>query len=63
MEKLKNNKKKSEYKSTKLYSSNYNKKNINIQLDRDLITRLRTKIGEKTLKKFLEDYITIYLNN
>lgn len=56
-------KKKSEYDSTKIYSNNYNKKNINIQLDRDLITKLRTKLGNKPLKNFLEDYITEYLNN
>lgn len=56
-------KKKSEYDSTKIYSNNYNKKNINIQLDRDLITKLRTKLGNKPLKNFLEDYITEYLIN
>lgn len=50
-------KKKSEYESTKIYTKNYNKNNINIQLDRDLVNRLRDKIGAQTLKNFLESYI------
>ena len=50
-------KKKSEYESTKIYTKTYNRKNINIQLDRELVNRLRDKIGNQTLKNFLESYI------
>lgn len=45
------------YESKKIYGKEYNKKNINIQLDRDLVNRLREKIGNQSLKKFLEIYI------
>lgn len=50
-------KKKSQYESTKLYVKKYNKSNINIQLDRELVLRLRDKISPRTLKSYLEDYI------
>jgi hypothetical protein len=45
------------YESKKIYGKKYNKKNINIQLDRDLVNRLRDKIGNQSLKNFLEIYI------
>lgn len=51
------------YDSKKIYGKKYNQSNINIQLDRDLVNQLRNKIGNKTLKNFLENYITECLNN
>jgi hypothetical protein len=50
-------KKKSEYESTKLYTKSYNKKNINVQLDRDLVNSLREKISPISLKDYLEGLI------
>ena len=51
------------YDSKKIYAKKYNQSNINIQLDRDLVNQIRNKIGNKTLKNFLESYITECLNN
>ncbi len=62
MENQNNKKKKSEYESTKIYTKEYNKKNINIQLDRDLVNNLREKISPVTLKEYLEDIIRKSLN-
>jgi hypothetical protein len=45
------------YDSKKIYGKKYNQSNINIQLDRNLVNRLRDKIGPQTLKNFLESYI------
>lgn len=50
-------KKKSEYESTKLYTKSYNKRNINVQLDRDLVNLLRDKISPISLKDYLEGLI------
>lgn len=50
-------KKKSEYESTKLYTKSYNKRNINVQLDRDLVNLLREKISPISLKDYLEGLI------
>ena len=49
------------YESKRLYGKKYNQKNINVQLDRDLVSKLRDKIGEQSVKNFLEDYINNYL--
>ena len=57
MEKQNIKKKKSEYESTKLYTKSYNKKNINVQLDRDLVNLLREKISPISLKDYLEGLI------
>jgi len=57
MEKQNIKKKKSEYESTKLYTKSYNKKNINVQLDRDLVNLLRDKISPISLKDYLEGLI------
>ena len=54
-------KKKSEYESTKIYTKVYNKKNINIQLDRDLVGRIRDKIEDISLKEFLENMLEDYI--
>jgi hypothetical protein len=45
------------YESKKIYGKNYNKKNINIQLDRELVNSLREKISPVTLKEYLESFI------
>jgi len=50
--------KKSQYESTKEYTKNYNKLNINIQLDRELINILKHKLnGSVSLKYYLEELI------
>lgn len=45
---------KKKYESTKLYSDKYNKDNINVQLNRDIIKKVRDKIGDMTLKDYIE---------
>ena len=49
------------YESKKIYGKKYNKSNINVQMDRELVSKLRDKIGGVTLKNFFEDYIKEYL--
>lgn len=49
------------YESKKVYGKKYNKSNINVQMDRELVSQLREKIGDVTLKSFLEEYIREYL--
>jgi hypothetical protein len=50
--------KKSQYESTKDYTKNYNKLNINVQLDRELINILKDKLnGSVSLKYYLEELI------
>ena len=50
--------KKSQYESSKNYSNNYNKLNINVQLDRELINTLKDKLnGSVSLKYYLEELI------
>jgi len=56
-------KKKTDYESTKIYTKKYNKSNINVQMDRELVSRLREKLGDTTLKSFFESYIRDYLNS
>lgn len=50
---------KKDYESTKIYSKKYNKNNINVQLDRNLIYLLKDKIRDKNipLKFFIEELI------
>lgn len=54
-------KKKTDYESTKIYTKKYNQSNINVQMDRELVSQLREKIGGITLKNFFEEYIREYL--
>ena len=54
-------KKKSQYESSKIYNKKYNKTNINIQLNRELISKLRDSISPKTIKSFLEEQIITHL--
>ena len=49
------------YESKKVYGKKYNKSNINVQMDRELVSQLREKIGGITLKNFFEEYIREYL--
>jgi hypothetical protein len=49
------------YESKKIYGKKYNKSNINVQMDRELVSQLREKIGDTTLKSFFEEYIREYL--
>ena len=49
------------YESKKIYGKKYNKSNINVQMDRELVSQLREKIGGITLKNFFEEYIREYL--
>ena len=51
------------YESKKIYGKKYNKSNINVQMDRELVSQLREKIGDTTLKNFFEEYIREYLKD
>jgi hypothetical protein len=55
-------KSKKDYQSTKDYSKKYNKENINVQLNRDLILKLRQELKDETLKDYLEKLIIEKLN-
>jgi hypothetical protein len=51
-------KKKSDYKSTKEYNKKYNSENINVQLNRELINKVKDKLdGSNTLKSYIEELI------
>ena len=61
---MENNKKlKKDYQSTKDYSKKYNKENINIQLNRELINTLKEKTSNQPLKKTIENLIYKFLQN
>ena len=47
---------KKKYKSTKIYSEKYNKENINVQLNRDIINKIRIKINIP-LKEYIEELL------
>lgn len=56
MENIKKSKK--DYESTKLYTKKYNASNINVQLDRELIVKLRNKLGKgQSIKQYIESLI------
>lgn len=48
--------KKKKYKSTKIYSEKYNKLNINVQLNRELIDKVKENLTNlnMTLKEYIE---------
>lgn len=50
---------KKQYESKKIYGKKYNKLNLNVSIDRELVIKLREKlsINNISIKKFLEDYI------
>jgi hypothetical protein len=43
--------------SKRKYGKKYNKANINVQLDRELIEAVKSKLGEISLKSYIEDLI------
>ena len=59
---MKEIKKKSQYDSTKIYTKNYNKLNINVQLNRELIEKLKEKLNGISLKNYLEELIKKDIN-
>jgi hypothetical protein len=56
-------KSKKDYQSTKEYSKKYNKENINIQINRSLIFKLRKQIGVETVKSYIENLIKEKIDN
>ena len=56
-------KSKKDYQSTKEYSKKYNKDNINIQINRNLISKLRKQIGSETIKSYIENLIKEKIDN
>ena len=59
---MKEIKKKSQYDSTKIYTKNYNKLNINVQLNRELIDKLKEKLNGISLKNYLKELIKKDIN-
>lgn len=50
-------------KSKRNYGDKYNQKNINVQLNRELITRLKFEIkNKKSIKSYIEELINNSLN-
>lgn len=47
------------YESTKLYSQKYNKENLNVQLNRELLDKLKLFLSEKniSMKEYIESLI------
>jgi hypothetical protein len=45
------------YESKKIYGKKYNASNINVQLDRELVSRLREKLADVSVKEYLQDLI------
>lgn len=55
---MKEKTKKSQYESTKKYTKEYNKSNINVQLDRNLINAVKRKLDNKiSVKSYIESLI------
>lgn len=50
-------------KSKRKYGEKYNKENITIQLNRELIDRLKEKIETTTVKSYIENLILSDLSN
>lgn len=49
------------YESTRIYGDKYNKVNLNVQLNRDLLTKLKDHLGGKPMKSYIENLIRISL--
>lgn len=61
---MENNKtKKKFYQSTKDYSKKYNHENINIQLNRELISKLKQSLDGVPIKHFIEKLINDKLSS
>jgi hypothetical protein len=55
---MKEKMRKSQYESTKKYTKEYNKSNINVQLNRELINLIKGKLnGMVSVKSYIEDLI------
>lgn len=50
-------KKKKVYESTKVYNEKYNKQNLNVSLDRELLNRLKEHLDGKPMKSYIENLI------
>ena len=50
-------KEKKHYQSKNDYGKKWNKSNINVSISRDLVTKLKSKIGMVSLKSYLESLI------
>lgn len=48
--------------SKRLYGDKYNKENINVQLNRQLIENLKKKLNGESLKHFIENLIKENIN-
>ena len=48
---------KKKYDSTKIYSQKYNKENLNVQLNRELLLKLKEKLKGKSMKEYIENLI------
>lgn len=44
-------------KSKRKYGNFYNKKNVTVQLDRDLIDKLKKKLNNQSIKSYIEELI------
>lgn len=53
------NKEKKKYQSTKVYSDRYNKENLSVQLNRELLSKLRQHLVGKdvSVKSYIENLI------
>jgi uncharacterized protein (DUF4415 family) len=45
-------------KSKRKYGNFYNKKNVTVQLDRDLIDKIKKKLNNQSVKSFIEELIS-----
>lgn len=62
---MKNNKdivKENIKRSKRKYGDKYNKENINVQLNRDLVNKLKLVLDGRSTKSFIEDLIKKSLN-
>jgi len=50
------------YQSEKDYSKKYNKENISIQINRELVNKLKSNIGNLSLKSYIENIIRLEIN-
>lgn len=54
---------KKSYPSKIKYTKKWNKSNINVSIDRELVENLKTQLNDKSLKSVIEDMIKNYLAN
>jgi hypothetical protein len=52
------------YESKRIYGDKYNKENVNVQLNRELINELKDKLTKnQTMKSYIEELIKNNLNS